>query len=111
MEARLTAMEQQREVACRAFPLTLKGLARVWFGSLTPRSIDSFGELACLFLTQFMASRRRRGPKASLFTIKQGEDESLKAYLSRFNKERMTMDDQNEKITMAALLGGVWPRS
>lgn len=36
--------------ACRAFPLTLKGLARMWFGSLVPGSIKSFGELAHLFL-------------------------------------------------------------
>ncbi|KAF5450115.1 hypothetical protein F2P56_030491 [Juglans regia] len=100
-----------REVACRAFPLTLKGSARVWVGSLAPRSIDSFGELTRLFLTQFMASSRRRCPSAYLLTIKQGEDESLKIYLSRLNKECMIIEDQDEKITLVALLGGVWLRS
>lgn len=75
------------EVACRAFPLTLKRSVKVWFGSLASGSIDSFAELARLFLTQFMAGRRRRHPKTFLLTIKQGENESLKAYLTRFNEE------------------------
>lgn len=56
--------------ACRALPLTLKRLVRVWFGSLAPGSIDSFREQARLFLTQFMASSRRRRPIAYLLTIK-----------------------------------------
>lgn len=46
-----------------------------------------------------------------LLTIKQREDESLKVYLTRFNKERMMVDDQDEKIILAALLEGIWPRS
>lgn len=52
------------EVACRAFLLTLKGVARGWFGVLP-------------------------------------QDEK---YLAWFNKERMTTDDQDEKITVATLL-------
>ncbi|XP_041001653.1 uncharacterized protein LOC121247356 [Juglans microcarpa x Juglans regia] len=58
-----------------------------------------------------MSSRRRRCPVAYLLTIKQGEEESLKTYLARFNRERMTTDDQDKKITLAALLGRVWWRS
>ncbi|XP_041003975.1 uncharacterized protein LOC121249331 [Juglans microcarpa x Juglans regia] len=99
------------EMACRAFPLTLRGLARVWLGFLALGSIDGFGKLARLFLTQFMASQIRRWLEAYLFTIKQGENESLKTYLSRFNKEQMTIEDQDEKITLVKLLGGVWPQS
>lgn len=48
------------EVACRPFPLALKEPIRVWFKSLVPGSIDSFRDLACLFLTQFMVSKSRR---------------------------------------------------
>lgn len=98
-----------REVAYRIFLLTLRRSTRVWFGSLMPESIDSFEELAHLFLTQFMASRRSRCPVAYLLTIKHGEDEGLKTYLSRFNKECITTDNLDEKITLVALLGGVWP--
>ena len=33
------------EIMCRAFPTTLKGLARIWFSRLTPNSISTFKEL------------------------------------------------------------------
>lgn len=46
------------KIACRAFRLTLKGMALGWFGALRPGSINSFEELAKQFLAQFMASRR-----------------------------------------------------
>ncbi|KAF5459049.1 hypothetical protein F2P56_023038 [Juglans regia] len=99
------------EVACGAFPLTLKGQAWGCFGALRPGLSSSFEKLAKHFLTQFIASRRRRKPTAYLLTVKQKEGENLKSYLTCFNKERLTTEDQDEKITLAALLGGVWPRS
>ncbi|KAF5477469.1 hypothetical protein F2P56_004106 [Juglans regia] len=84
--------------------MTLKGAARTWFRSLPLGSVDGFRELSCLFLTQFMVSRRRRRPAAYLLTVEQREDENLKAHLSQFNQESMITDDQDEKITLAALL-------
>lgn len=33
------------EIMCRVFPLTLKGLARAWFGRLKLGSLDSFMDL------------------------------------------------------------------
>lgn len=35
----------------------------------------------------------------------------MKTYLAHFNKERMMADDQDEKIMLVALLGGIWPTS
>lgn len=86
------------EISCRTFPLTLKGAARGWLGSLVPRSINIIAKLARLYLIQFMASRKRRCSTAYLLTIKQTENEVLKAYLDRFNKERMMTNYQDEKI-------------
>ena len=34
------------EIMCKALPITLKGLARVWFSKLTPNSISTFKELS-----------------------------------------------------------------
>ncbi|XP_041026936.1 uncharacterized protein LOC121267131 [Juglans microcarpa x Juglans regia] len=109
--AHMTLHKFPGEIVCRAFLLTIKGATRAWFRSLRPNTIDSSAELACLFLTQFIASRKRRHSAAYLLKVKQRDDESLKSYVSRFNQERMTMDDKDEKITLAALLGGVWLRN
>ncbi|XP_042973107.1 uncharacterized protein LOC122304911 [Carya illinoinensis] len=110
-KAHMTLHSFSGEIVCRAFPLTLKGVARTWFGSLLPWTIGSFDELARLFMTQFMSSRKRRRPATYLLTVKQRDGKSLKSYLSLFNKECMTIDDQDEKITLAVLLGGMWPRN
>ena len=34
------------EIMCRAFPMTLKGAARIWFSQLTPNSVNIFNELS-----------------------------------------------------------------
>lgn len=43
-----------------------------------------------------------------LVGLQEREDESMKVYLTHFNKERMTVDDQYEKIMLATLLGDIW---
>ncbi|KAF5468932.1 hypothetical protein F2P56_013040 [Juglans regia] len=97
------------KVVCKEFHLTLKGAARAWFEALLPGTIINFTKLACFFLTQVMASRKMRRPAAYLLMVKQRDDESLKSYISRFDRECITTYDQDEKITLAALLGGIWP--
>jgi hypothetical protein len=53
------------EIACRAFPLTLTGVAKDWFTDLPPKSVGTFKDLGRLFLTQFLATRKgRRAPPA-----------------------------------------------
>ena len=42
------------EIMYRAFPTTLKGPARVWFGKLPPTTITSFQELSKLFVNNFV---------------------------------------------------------
>lgn len=58
-----------------------------------------------------MASWKRRHPATYLLMVKQQENKSLKSYLSQFNRERMTTDSKDEKVTLVALLGGIWPRN
>ncbi|XP_042962533.1 uncharacterized protein LOC122296802 [Carya illinoinensis] len=96
------------KIACRAFPLSLKVTTRGWFGTLKQRSINSFKQLAKQLLMQFMPNRRHRRPTVYLLTVKQKKDKNLKAYLTHFNKEMLTIDDQDKKITLATLLGGIW---
>lgn len=43
--------------------------------------------------------------------VKQREDESLMVYIAQFNRERLTVDDQDEKILLVALLVDIWLRS
>ncbi|XP_059428602.1 uncharacterized protein LOC132162383 [Corylus avellana] len=105
--AHIILHETPDEIACQAFPLTLKGVAKEWFGSLSPKSVDSFDYLGQQFLGQFLATGRRKKNPTYLLSLMQGKDESLKEYLSRFNREKLTVESTDEQTILSALMHGI----
>ncbi|XP_059446340.1 uncharacterized protein LOC132177880 [Corylus avellana] len=105
--AHIILHETPDEIACRAFPLTLRGVAKEWFGSLSPKSVDSFDYLWQQFLGQFLAVRRRKKNPAYLLSLVQGENESLKDYMLRFNREKLTIESTDEQTILSALMHGI----
>ena len=93
---------------CRAFPTMLKGLARVWFSRLTPNSISTFKELSTRFASHFIGGHRYKKFITCLMSIKQREDETLKSYIARFNKEALSIDEVDDKILVATFTNGLW---
>ena len=91
------------EIMCRAFPTTLKGLVRIWFSKLTPNSIGTFKELSAQFALHFIRGHRYKKSTACLMSIKQWEDEMLRSYIARFNKEALSIDEVNNKILVVAI--------
>uniref|UniRef100_A0A2N9J5E4 Integrase catalytic domain-containing protein n=1 Tax=Fagus sylvatica TaxID=28930 RepID=A0A2N9J5E4_FAGSY len=84
LEAFKTIMQLQavpEEVMCRAFPLGLRGSARV--------------------------CQRRGRPPTHLLNIKQMEGESLRAFVHRFNEEAMKIDRPKEDVTVTAFMAGL----
>ncbi|GMN52480.1 hypothetical protein TIFTF001_021628 [Ficus carica] len=71
---------------CKSFCLTLTRAARQWYQRLAPRLIGCFKQLANAFATAFLGSRTRKLEASHRFGIKQGEAETLKKYLERFDK-------------------------
>ena len=86
----------------RAFPTTLKGAARIWSSRLMPNSISTFKELSAQFIAHFIGGHRYKKSTACLMSIKQREDEMLRSYISRFNKEALSIDEVDDKILVAA---------
>ena len=95
------------EIMCRAFPTTLKGLARIWFSRLTPNSISTFKELSAQFASHFIRGHRYKKSTACLMSIRQREDETLKSYITRFNKDALSIDEVDDKILVAAFTNGL----
>ena len=92
---------------CRAFPTTLKGPARIWFSRLTPNSINTFKELSAQFTSHFIGGHRYKRSTTCLMSIKQREDETLRSYITRFNKEALLIDEADDKIFVAAFTNGL----
>ena len=95
------------KIMCRVFPTTLKGVARIWFSRLTPNSINTFQELSAQFTSHFIGGHRYKKSTACLMSIKQREDETLRSYITRFNKEALSIDEANNKILVAAFTNGL----
>ena len=94
----------QDPVRCRAFAITLKGLALAWFNRLPPSSISSFRELSIAFVSHFIGARTYRKPSYHLLTIKQSPQESLRSYVQRFNAESLKVYIPDEKFSIIALI-------
>ncbi|XP_052118947.1 uncharacterized protein LOC127748446 [Arachis duranensis] len=87
---------------CKAFTTTLTKTAIKWFDNLPPRLITNFGNLAKKFLARFSIQKDKARHAPSLLAIKQGDRESLRSYMKRFNKA--CLDIQNLP-TEAAIMG------
>ena len=111
LESFMTMMHLQgipNEIMCKAVPTTLKGSAKIWFSRLTPNSVGTFRELSVQFASHFIGRYRYKKSTVCLMNIKQQEDEMLRSYITRFNKEALSIDEADNKILMAAFTNGLW---
>ena len=95
------------KIMCRAFPTTLKGPTRVWFSKLAPNSISTLKELSVQFASHFIEGHRYKKSTACLMSIKQWEEETLRSYITRFNKEALSINEANDKILVVAFTNGL----
>ena len=95
------------KIMCRAFPITLKGPARIWFSRLTPNSICTFKELSAQFASHFIRGHKYKKSTTCLMSIKQREDETLRSYIACFNKEALSIDEADDKILITAFTNGL----
>ena len=85
----------------------LKGTVRVWFSQLMPNSISTFKELSTQFTTHFIGGHRYKKSTMCLMSIRQREDEVLRSYITRFNKEALSIEEADDKILIAAFTNGL----
>ena len=103
--------EYQDPIRCRAFTITLKGLALAWFNILPPSSVSSFTDLFIAFISHFIGARTYRKPSYHLLTIKQSSWESLRSYVQRFNAKSLKVDINDEKFAITAFIAGLGVQS
>ena len=94
----------QDPMRCRAFTITLKGLALAWFNKLPLALVLSFKELSVAFVSQFIGAWTYRKPSCHLLTIKQGPQENLRSYVQRFNLDPLRVYIPNEKFTITTFI-------
>ena len=60
-----------------------------------------------MFVNNFIEGQRHKRSSSSLLTIEQGENESLRSLITRFNREALTVDEVDDKLLLAAFHNGV----
>lgn len=95
------------EVMCRAFPTTLNGATRVWFGKVPPSTIANFKQLSKGFVRHFIGGQRHKKPTGHLLNIRQVEGESLRQYVTRFNKELPQVDEAEDHVILTTFQVGL----
>ena len=66
-----------------------------------------FEDLSKLFVNNFIEGQRHKRSLSNLLTIEQGENESLGSFITRFNREALTMDEVDDKLLLVAFHNGV----
>ncbi|XP_057730909.1 uncharacterized protein LOC130946255 [Arachis stenosperma] len=92
-----------------AFPTYLDGAALLWFSKLPEGSISSFEKLAKSFIDYFAAARIYVHGSDYLGTIRQGPQESLNDYMTRFAEATMEIIDLNPAVHLHAIKSGLKP--
>ena len=76
---------------CRCFAVTLLGTTKKWICQIEPETITSWGQLSAMFMHSFQGARKYATPLSRLASIKQGPNETLKAYIKCFNDKLTTI--------------------
>ena len=69
--------------------------------------MSSFEELSKMFVKNFIGGQKHIRSPSSLLTIKQRENESLQSFITRFNREALTINEMNDKLLLVAFHNGV----
>ncbi|XP_022857368.1 uncharacterized protein LOC111378408 [Olea europaea var. sylvestris] len=104
---RMTLRGASPALKCRAFHLTLGGVAEVWYNRLPPLSIRSWPDLKKSFLNQYLSHRKGEAPMQRLQDMRQTPGETLKSYLTRFTDEITYCEQVTDREALSALKGGL----
>ena len=98
------------EILCSSFLTTLKGVAREWFNKLPASSIDNFEQLSGSFVRYFVGGQRPKRTADHLLTIKQGEKETLRSYVTCFTRGMLKVDETDDKVKLTTFKTGLKSR-
>ena len=90
----------------KVFLITLQNVAHKWYLGLEEGSIKSFSQLATLFKVRFVTSIPTKRVSTDLQKVVQEDGESLRSYISHFNKVAMQIENlsHTEALTCSIVL-------
>ncbi|XP_017428736.1 uncharacterized protein LOC108336797 [Vigna angularis] len=94
---------------CRAFSLSLEDEALEWFNTLPLNSIENSVGLKQLFIRQFAANSTQDLTVFELVTLKQGKEETLRAFIDRYQKTVRRVKALSPELALHYILPALKP--
>ncbi|CAA0822301.1 Unknown protein, partial [Striga hermonthica] len=91
-------------VCCRAFLSTLRGGALDWFHQLPPGSIMDFEDFSSKLTNQYSSAAAQEKTYLTLMSMKQGEKESLRKYVARYNQTCLEVHSAFDEVRARGLI-------
>ncbi|CAA0810890.1 Unknown protein, partial [Striga hermonthica] len=91
-------------VCCRAFLSTLRGGALDWFHQLPSGSIVDFEDFASKLTNQYSSAVAQEKTYLTLMAMKQGEKESLRKYVARYNQTCLEVHSTSDEVKAGGLI-------
>jgi len=83
---------------CKLLAATFTDDALRWYINFPRFSIVSYHDMIRKLSQQFSTSRHRKVSSNSLFNVRQGQSESLRNYLARFNECTIKVSNPNQEL-------------
>ncbi|XP_070004912.1 uncharacterized protein [Nicotiana sylvestris] len=83
--------DEIESVLLKKFRETLSKGPMIWYHNLPPNSTDSFAMIADLFVKAYTGAIKVATRKLYLFKVRQKNNEMLRKFISRFQRERMDL--------------------
>ncbi|XP_016206106.1 uncharacterized protein LOC107646437 [Arachis ipaensis] len=106
-EARMNLEGVSDAFRCRAFPVTLAGLAIRWFNALPQGSITTFTNISQSFLARFTTRIAKAKHPINLLGVTQKPGEPTRKFLDRFNDECLEIDGLTDSVASLYLTNGL----
>ena len=91
--------ELREAYMCKSFGSILMGPALQWYTNLPNNSISSFAQLTDTFIEQFSSNKKLKKLFGDLYRILQRRNKSLRDYVGRFNREKVSITFCNQETT------------
>nr|XP_023926075.1 uncharacterized protein LOC112037471 [Quercus suber] len=76
---------------------------------MTPNEVMYFEQVSKGFVRHFIGRQRHKKPTSHLLNIQQVEGESLRQYVTRFNKELLQVDEVEDQVILTTFQAGLLP--
>ena len=102
---KMAAHSHDDYLMCRVFPSGLKELALDWSYSLLSRSPRSFKEVSDVFFNQHASQQEFKKNSNHLLTLKMKPEETLKRYISLFQRQIVMIYNYRDVAAPAFIVG------